>query len=109
MSPVTLHLPVRHAAWFGQHDLWQRTLDMAFLPDVDESINLVPDADDLMLWPVVRRYWDPTGAVVLELAAMQVNPDPAALRECGRLRRPITLADPEDAARMLADSGWTQL
>lgn len=107
---VTLHLPVRYAAWFGAQELWERIVEMAFLPNVDETIDLLPDiADDAMAWPVVRRYWQADGSVVLELATMQVNPDEEARGLCGRLRRGWSTDDGERMDAVLTQGGWSEL
>lgn len=115
-ATVTLHLPVRYAAWFGEQQLWERRVEMSFLPDVEDTIDLVPvkDArdpgDDPIAWPVARRYWQADGSVVLELATMQVNPDAEAMRLCnGRLRKDWTTDNDETMDATLTKGGWTEL
>jgi hypothetical protein len=109
ITAVTLHLPVRYAAWFGEQELWERHVDMAFLPNVDETVDLVPDPDDAMAWPVVRRYWKTDGSVVLELATMQVNPDEEARKLCGRLRQPWSTDNGDTMDAVLTQGGWSEL
>lgn len=111
MTEVTLHLPVRYAAWWGVQELWERRVDMGFLPTVEDTIDLLPPKgdDDTIAWPVTRRYWQADGSVVLELATMQVNPDAEALRLCNRLRRDWTTDDGGPMDAVLSGGGWTEL
>jgi hypothetical protein len=79
-TTVTLHLPVRYAAWFGDQELWERRVD-----------------------------WRADGGVVLELATMQVNPDEEARKLCGRLRQPWSTADGGTMDAVLTQGGWSEL
>lgn len=110
-ASVTLHLPVRYAAWFGTQELWERRVDLGFLPGEGDTIDLVPAKgdDDPIAWPVTRRYWQADGSVVVELATMQVNPDAEALKLCnGRLRRDWSTDNGETMNAVLAEGGWTE-
>lgn len=110
-TPVTLHLPVRYAAWFGTQELWERRVDMGFLPDKGDTMDLVTPKgdDDPIAWPVTRRYWQADGSVVVELATMQVNPDAEALKLCTGLRQSLTTDDGEPMDAALTEGGWIKL
>jgi hypothetical protein len=75
-----------HSGTRVEDTFWERTVEMAFLPGADDSVQLWGDRVSPLV-PVARRWWRQDGRVCIELVSivLQGTSGSAAMKD-GRLQ-----------------------
>jgi hypothetical protein len=89
---------------------WQNCMSTAFLPTTDDDIQLW-GSEDGPLAPVTRRWWRPSGLVVVEVVNLIVDSPSAGnpADDNGRLRWIPWHAAKGVPAQLLQEAGWEAL
>lgn len=92
--------------------LYWRDVMMYFLPDVDEEIHLLWDAEENesgVTHPVKRRYWEHDGTAALELTRMIIDPNEVNQRFLGGGYETAWWTERDgDLDALLRASGWKE-
>lgn len=94
----------------GEHvddTFWERAMDVGFVPDIHDSVQLWAENGDGPLAPVKRRWWQPDGRICVALVPVVNNGDnPSAAMEDGRLQWvPVRMESPK-LVQLLRSGGW---
>lgn len=107
MTEIVLRTRVfDHSGPSVEDTFWERAVDVGFLPDQHDSVQLW-DADTSPLAPVHRRWWRHDGRVCIDLVTITNNGSngSSALKD-GRLQWVPLHMDSRRLEELLRGAGW---
>lgn len=109
MAEILLQIRVfDHSGPIAKDAWWVRVIDVGFLPEAGDSVQLWGDNDG-PLAPVKQRWWRPDGCVCVELVPIVLNSDTGqnAMKD-GRLQWVPQHRKSRDLTRLLLEAGWQE-